>query len=437
MAHPQCGRYAVRLAGHLQRLLEHGQHTLGCHLVGQAEQTEGVARHPGQHNVSSQQRLEPVRNGVQQQIGIGVAHHVVHAGKVIHIHQHHTVPTGAGLNDLVDVFDELGAVGQAQQSIDIRFGVQALHQRQVAQASIQVDTEHVQQAAVDLAQHLVAADEGGHVQATLDTQVQHRLVRPVLRPAFLQALPQQLRHTLVIQGVQGLVDQGGVVSRRRQHPVLTTVALTLGAHQTLGAHTQNGRHLCDDTRSKIAQALRLQECATGLDDQLQATPTGLDGAKLVIRPQRSGHGGDEFVVRQLGLGFVVIDVVTQQGFQLGGITGLPRSQHDARGPVTRHVADEIHQLQTRIGGFHDHIQQHQGNVGLGHQQVASLRSGMGMHQLNAALEQHSTLQRKARGLMHIGIVVDDHDGPDARRTERQSAICMLCGRFVGKQEFVG
>ena len=196
---------------------------------------------------------------MQQQVAIAVAHHVVHAGKVIHVNQHHALTVGAGLHGGCDVVNEPGTVGQAQQRVHIGFGVQTLHQRQVAQTGVQVDAKHIEQAAIHLAQRLAAAHVGSHVQPALFPEVQRGLGGPVLRPAFIQALAQQLRRPGVVQALQRLVNELHVLPCGCQHTVLAPAALPLGTHQTLWLHAQNGGHLGDDARRKIAQPLRLQE----------------------------------------------------------------------------------------------------------------------------------------------------------------------------------
>ena len=150
-----------------------------------------------------------------------------------------------------------------------------------------------------------------------------------------------------------------------------------------------------------------------MHNQLKPPTAGLDGAQLVIRTQCRRHRGDQLVVRQLRLGLVIVDVILQQRVQFGGIPRLPCAQHDARGPVTCHVADEVHQLQPGVVRFHDHVQQHQRNVAVGQQQIAGLRSRMRVNQLDAPVKQHRTFESKLRCPVHIGIIVNDHHRPRA------------------------
>ncbi len=140
------------------------------------------------------------------------------------------------------------------------------------------------------------------------------------------------------------------------------------------------------------------------------------------------------MLREFGLGAVVVDVVARQGLVLGGVAGLAGAQHDARGAQAELAPDVVHQQQAGVGGFHHHVEQDHGDVGVFGQDLARLGCGFGPQQLDRALQRPGEVERKGGADVHVGVVIDHQHAP---RLARRREVLGRHRAVIGKDEDVG
>ncbi len=146
-------------------------------------------------------------------------------------------------------------------------------------------------------------------------------------------------------------------------------------------------------------------------DLAKTLPALVDGTQRFIRTQRSDDGGVELLYRQLGLGFVVVDVVIEDHPLLWRLTGLAGSQYDTHQRVMHFVADPVHQPQARVFCLHHHIEQDQGNFGIGLQHGGSFGTAVGVEQFERAGFVLNIGEGKPGGMMNVGLIIHDQHLP--------------------------
>jgi len=173
------------------------------------------------------------------------------------------------------------------------------------------------------------------------------------------------------------------------------------------------------------------EFSAGAYDQVKPAPAGVDGLDLLVGAHRSDQCGQEFVAGQLGLGFVVVDVVIADDLKLWGLAGLAGTQDDADFFQSKLPADVIDELQTRVITFHDHIQQDDRDVRGFCQQLACFGCRVSVQDFQWAIQDQGIAQHQHGGVVHILIIIDDQN-PPCPLTDLGG---LLFG-FIGKEQFI-
>ena len=107
---------------------------------------------------------------------------------------------------------------------------------------------------------------------------------------------------------------------------------------------------------------------------------------------------------------------------------LPRAQHDAHQVVVQVVTDLPRHVEAGIAGFHDHVQQHQRDIGRVAQRGQRFLAAVGMQETQAAPTEANIAQRKFCNNVDIDIIVHDQHPP---RRWRGSGCLAARLRFSG------
>jgi hypothetical protein len=156
---------------------------------------------------------------------------------------------------------------------------------------------------------------------------------------------------------------------------------------------------------------KVEEGGGGVDDDLEATPGLHHALQLLIAAQRRGQRGEELVGGEFGFRLVVVDVVIDDHPPLGRLTRLTRAQHDADRLVLQILADVVHEVEAGAVGFHDDVEEHDGDVGLLGHQRPTFRCGIGGEDAQALPMQGVIVEGETGAFMDGRIVVDHRDRP--------------------------
>ncbi|KAF1044325.1 MAG: hypothetical protein GAK34_02557 [Delftia tsuruhatensis] len=185
-------RDLVRHAVHGQGLARAVQQLAQGHFPCGAQDAEGVRAHARQQHAGGQGAGQAAGHGFEQAVAEAVAHHVVGGAEVVDVHQGQHMVLRAAPHAFVHFFHEVGAVGQADQGVEIGGLVQALQQAAVVQQRAQVGAEDFEQLAVQCAVRGRRVDEDGHVLLVATAYVQgHAALHAIDVAAGLQRLAQQ------------------------------------------------------------------------------------------------------------------------------------------------------------------------------------------------------------------------------------------------------
>ena len=89
---------------------------------------------------------------------------------------------------------------------------------------------------------------------------------------------------------------------------------------------------------------------------------------------------------QLGLGAIVVDVIGVDDGQFRRVARLAGAQDDPAFGQFQFVADIAHQFEAGLRGFHDHVQQRHGDIGMLTQLHTRFLGVVGMHQMERPVE---------------------------------------------------
>lgn len=154
-------------------------------------------------------------------------------------------------------------------------------------------------------------------------------------------------------------------------------------------------------------------------DAIHAALAILYGADLLIGTDRRGQRGHQAGARQFRLGFVVVDVVFAYDFQFGRIARLPGAQDDAGVGTPEFLADGAHQPEAGVAAFHDHVEQHHGDVLRAFHHAKRFGGRMGVQALQRPARHDQVLQGEQRGRMDILLVIHDQHAPGRQRAGRR------------------
>ena len=404
------GRELQALARHHEGLHEQRADAVAVDQRLRAQQAEGIGGDAGHGGVEAELVAHALHHGLQDLVAEAVAEGVVDLGEVVEVdqRQRHALRR---LEVLLEHLDEARAVGQVQELVVVGVVQQLAVEHDVLEAHGDVGAEGAQQLLVQLLQRPADIDHGRHGPAVAQAEVEAGdvLVEAAL---LLQAAFQHLADAGDLHGAQRRVDQaavlaGGPDDARR----LALVAAHVGADQALGQDAQQGAQLRDDAFGEAVDAVHAAQLGAGLDDQLEPLAVGLECADLAVGADGGRQHGVQPRAGQLRLGLVVVDVVGLDGLDLGRVARLAGAQHDAHGAQLELVTDESHQLQAGVLGFHHHVQQHDGEVGLAGEHVARGGGGVGVQEAQRHALDAQALHGELGGLVDVGVVVDDQDAP--------------------------
>ena len=127
---------------------------------------------------------------------------------------------------------------------------------------------------------------------------------------------------------------------------------------------------------------------------------------------QAGIDGHEYPVgRQFGLEPIAVDLVVGHDLALWCVAGLPGDEDDADHAVAHLLPHMAHQFEAGLLGFHDHVEQHQGDVRVRRQHGLGLFRRVGVEQLQGMPLDHHVLHREAQHGVDVGLVVDHQHLP--------------------------
>ena len=159
------------------------------------------------------------------------------------------------------------------------------------------------------------------------------------------------------------------------------------------------------------QIVGLAQRQTGLQNPRQPRLSPLQQLNLGIGANGDNQTGEQALLCQLRLGFVIIDVVLLNGLQLGHIARLARAQDHADGGIAQHLTNMAHQLQARVLLLHHHINQGDRKIWVLRQQGLRLLAGVSMAKGQTAAFNLDAFERQLGGGMHIRLIIDHQDMP--------------------------
>ncbi|MGY4600148.1 hypothetical protein ACVWXL_007894 [Bradyrhizobium sp. GM22.5] len=272
--------------------------------------------------------------------------------------------------------------------------------------------EDLDQRAVGLGQLALGLQQHHDLAAASGAQIDHAAV---VGEFVLAALERGFHHRAQI-GVERLrrggADEAAVAAAAGEHRELGVDAAIVAQNQDTGA-------IDVEQRGKLGQyalgeplhRLEIVQRRSRVDDDLEPAPCLQHALELLVGAQRRGQRGEQLVGGELGLRFVVVDVVLHDHAPFRRLTGLSGAQDDAHGLVLELVADVLDQLEAGDVRLHDDVEQHGGDVVVRGHQLATFGRGMGGEDLQALAVEGIVRERKTRTVMHGRIVVDDGDLP--------------------------
>ena len=114
---------------------------------------------------------------------------------------------------------------------------------------------------------------------------------------------------------------------------------------------------------------------------------------------------------ELGLVFVVVNVVVVNDVALRRQTGLTGADDQTHHHISQLLADVLNQAQTRIIGLHHHIHQRYSNIGVFCQHITRFIGRRRLQDLQIAVSKAKSLEVEARELAHIRLIIDDQQLP--------------------------
>nr|GEU28261.1 hypothetical protein [Tanacetum cinerariifolium] len=127
----------------------------------------------------------------------------------------------------------------------------------------------------------------------------------------------------------------------------------------------------------------------------------------------------------VGLAPEVVDVVVEDDAVLERLARLAGAQHNADQVVMQGVADLARHVQARVAGFHDHVQQHQRDVGRVAQRGQRFLAGIGVHEIEAPAAEAHIAEREFGHHVDIDVVIHDQHAPGRRRAGRCRRACRV------------
>jgi len=305
---------------------------------------------------------------------------------------------------------KLGQVGQCHHGRFLRLAQLAKH-IQVVEGGGDALAKHFQQVALDLRQRPRRRDGDGQLAVAFRMDEQHVGRMLELAALFRKRLGDGGGERML--GRHGFrLGQHGIGARGGDHLGPPGTALHQAQH-AVGAHVEDGADLVQHAGSEFAQGMDLVQIGGAGEDLAQADAAALEHHQALVGTQRRDDGGKQLLRRQFRLGLVIVDVVFDDDALLGRLARLARAQHDAHDGVVQVGADALGEDQAGIIRFHHHVEQHQRDIGRVAQDVIRFAAAVGGEQLQFAALETDIAQRQPRDRMHIDIIIDDQDTPQA------------------------
>ncbi len=188
--------------------------------------------------------------------------------------------------------------------------------------------------------------------------------------------------------------------------------LRFAQNQNSGAiDVQQRRDLGEHAFRQPLHRLEVEQSRCRLDDDFEPAAGFHHALKLLVAAQRGGQRREQLVGRELGLRFVVVDVVVDDDAPFRRLARLAGAQDDAHGLVLEIVADEFDQAEPGGVALHDDVEQHDGHVGMAAHELAALGRRIGGEDFKALAVQAVIAERETRAVVHGRLVVDHRDLP--------------------------
>ena len=154
------------------------------------------------------------------------------------------------------------------------------------------------------------------------------------------------------------------------------------------------------------------------DHAFQAFAVGLlDAARFLdlhdvaVSAQRGKRGRKQLGAIELGLLFVVVDVVIDDHAFFRRLARLASTQHDAGELVVQVLAHPARHLEAAVFTLHHHVQEHERDVLLARQHFLGLGATVRMHERKSAPVEAKARQCQLGDVVDVGFVVHEQYFP--------------------------
>ena len=103
--------------------------------------------------------------------------------------------------------------------------------------------------------------------------------------------------------------------------------------------------------------------------------------QALVSPQRCNDCNKQLAAGQFRFGFVIIDVIFEDDFFLGGLPRLTGTQDNADQRIAEFIANAARQTEASIVSFHYHIEKHQRGLWMSLENFKALRRRIGRKNL--------------------------------------------------------
>ena len=224
--------------------------------------------------------------------------------------------------------------------------MQLLIKNDVVERDRKPAAENLDQRAVGFGQFAFRLQQHHDFPSAAGADVEHG----ALIDEFVLAPPEGGFHHRPQVGVErfrpGGADETAVAAGARQHREIVADHATVAQHQYPGAVDIEKRgDLGQHAFGKPLHRLEIVQRRGGIDDDFQPSPGLHHALELLVAAQRRGQRGEQLVGRELGLRFIIVDVVLDDDAALRRLSGLSGAQDDAHGFVFEFVADVFDEIE--------------------------------------------------------------------------------------------
>lgn len=174
---------------------------------------------------------------------------------------------------------------------------------------------------------------------------------------------------------------------------------------------QEGRDLEEQAAEEALKGGPLEEGRGGVDHPLEALLLRVDDAEITVGSDPAENRRHQPASGQLRLRPVVVDVVVEHHPMLGRGPGLARAENDPDQAIAEPLADPAGELEARVLALHHHVEEDEGDVGGGAEDLSARGSGARPEELDRPSVDLEIGEREASDRVHLRLVVDDQDPP--------------------------